>query len=141
MQHHIIGTGAIAVGTVPFLTVFGLIAFNKTVFHQGIQIFIGQRPNAAAFTAVAAIGAAARHKFFTAETGRTVAAFAGHHFDFCFVDKFHNVLNRKALRASRFDSAEMGLSVSQIFVFGLIGFASTAVKCLSETVPIRLDYK
>ena len=88
-QFDVVGTGAIAVGAVAFLAVFGLVAFHKTVFHQGVDVFVGHGKHAAAFAAVAAIGAAARNKFFAAETHGTIAAASGDHFDFGFVNKFH----------------------------------------------------
>ena len=42
--------------------------------------------------AIAAIGPAAWYKFFAAETGCAITAFACGDFDFCFVDEFHGVL-------------------------------------------------
>ena len=56
------------------------------------MFFVGFCPDAAAFAAVAAVGAAARYEFFAAETGCAITAFACGDFDFCFVDEFHGVL-------------------------------------------------
>ena len=92
VQFDVVGTFAVAVAAVAFFAVFGLVALHETVFHQGVDVFVGHGPHAAAFAAVAAVGAAAGHEFFTAEAHGTVAAFARHHFDFGFVDKFHSVL-------------------------------------------------
>ena len=91
LQLDIVGTGAVAVGAVASFAVFGLVAFDKTVFHQRVGVFVGHRKHAAAAPAVAAVGAAARHEFFAAETDRAVAAASGRHFDFGFVDKLHNL--------------------------------------------------
>ena len=91
MQLDVVRTLAVAVGTVAFFAVFGLVALYKTVFHQCVDVFIGQRKHTAATPAVAAIRAAARHKFFAPKAHRAIAAAPGHHIDFGFVDKFHNI--------------------------------------------------
>ena len=74
---------AVAVGTVTFFAVFGLVAFDEAVFDEGVGIFVGFCPDAATFAAVAAVGTAARYEFFAAETGCAITAFACGDFDFC----------------------------------------------------------
>jgi hypothetical protein len=59
---------------------------------QGIEIFVGFQPNAAAIAAIAAIGAAERDEFFASKTDAAVAAIPGEHLDFGFVDEFHDAI-------------------------------------------------
>ena len=91
-EDDVVRTCAIAVGAVAFFAVFGLVAFDEAVFDEGVGVFIGFCPNAAAFATVAAVRAASGYEFFAAETGCAITAFACGDFDFCFVDKFHDVL-------------------------------------------------
>src|SRR5690606_40387443 len=59
------------------------------VVDQRVDVAIGDRVDAAAASAVAAVGAAARHVLLPPETDGAVAALAGVHFDTRFVDEFH----------------------------------------------------
>ena len=72
-----------------FFTVFRHVFLHKTKFHQGIDVFIGNRNHAAAFTTITTIRATARHKFLAAETGSTVTALACHDLNLGFVNKLH----------------------------------------------------
>ena len=94
MQFNVVCACAIAVRAMPFFAIFGLIAFHKAVFYQRVHIFIGNGKHAAAAPAVAAIGPAAWHKFFAAETGCTVAPASTKDFNFGFVYKFHGLDSR-----------------------------------------------
>ena len=97
-QFNVVRACAVAIGAMPFFAVFGLIAFHKAVFHQRVYIFIGNGKHAAAASAIAAIGPAARHEFLTAETGCAVAPASAKDFYFGFVYKFHGLDSRVGFR-------------------------------------------
>ena len=89
----------------PVLAVFGAVDAGEAVIHQRVDVAVGDGIDAAAASAVAAVGSAARHEFLAPEAGDAVAAFAGVDFDYCFVDEFHewffradhHATNKKAL--------------------------------------------
>ena len=56
-------TCTVAVGAVAFFAVFGLVAFDEAVFDEGVGVFVGFCPNAAAFATIATVGAAAGYEF------------------------------------------------------------------------------
>jgi hypothetical protein len=59
------------------------------VVHQRVDIAVGDRVDAAAAPAVAAVGTAARNELLPPKTGRAIAAAAGAGLDDGFVDEFH----------------------------------------------------
>src|SRR5690606_22061861 len=56
---------------------------------QGGEVLVGDQPDAAAIAAVAAVRTAQRDELLAAEADASVAAIAGDHLDFSFVDQFH----------------------------------------------------
>ncbi len=68
---------------------FGAEDARIAVVDQGIEVAVGDSDHAAAVSAVAAAGAAARDVFFAPERGRAVSALAGDDFDTGFVKEFH----------------------------------------------------
>jgi hypothetical protein len=95
----------VLVGAAPDVAVGGAMDAREAVVDQRIDVAVGHRPDAAAAPAVAARGAAARHELLAPERGAAVAALAGVHLDFRFVDEFHLAGgNKKAL------STPIGLS-------------------------------
>jgi hypothetical protein len=74
----------------------GAMDTREAVVHQGIHIAVRHAPDAAAATAVAAIGAAAGDEFLAAETGDAIPALTGVDLDFDFVNEFHGCLKRKS---------------------------------------------
>ena len=56
---------------------------------EGVEVFVGLDPDAAAVAAVAAIGAAERDEFFATEADAAVAAATGKDGDNGFVNEFH----------------------------------------------------
>src|SRR5690606_602847 len=56
---------------------------------QGVEVLVGNDPDAAAIAAVAAIGATQRDELLAPETDATVAAVACDDLDFGFVDELH----------------------------------------------------
>ncbi len=59
------------------------------VVDQGIDVAVGNGPDAAAAAAVAAVGTAAGHELLPAEARSAVAAIAGDHLDHRLVEEFH----------------------------------------------------
>ncbi|MBB5606668.1 hypothetical protein HDE71_001279 [Janthinobacterium sp. S3M3] len=86
----IISALAIAISATARLAIASLVHFGKAEIDERVDIAVGDGPNGPALTAIAAIGAAKRPEFFTAERCTAVAAIARDDFDFCFVDKLHN---------------------------------------------------
>jgi hypothetical protein len=56
---------------------------------QGVEVLVGLQPDVAAVAAVAAVGTAQRNELLAAEGDAAIAAVAGGHGDFSFVDEFH----------------------------------------------------
>jgi hypothetical protein len=56
---------------------------------QGVEVLVGHQPHRAAITAIAAIRPAQRDELLAPKAGTAIAAIAGGHADFCFVDEFH----------------------------------------------------
>src|SRR5690606_38513876 len=56
---------------------------------QGVEVLVGHQPDAAAVATVAAIRPAERDELLAPEPHAAVAATAGDHGDFSFVDEFH----------------------------------------------------
>ena len=93
-QGQIVATLAIAVGAAAVLAVLRAEHPGKAVLDQRVDVAVGQRPDAAALAAVAAIRAAHRDELLAPERGGAVAALAGDHVDSGFVDEFHAVGTR-----------------------------------------------
>src|SRR5690606_24643629 len=68
---------ACAVLAAALLAIFGLVFGLKAVVDQCVEIFIGDKIDAAAVTAVATVGAAFGDKFFLAEAHHAIATFPG----------------------------------------------------------------
>ena len=82
-EDDVVCTCTVAVGARGlFSPFFGLVAFDEAVFDEGVGVFVGFCPNAAAFATIATVGAAAGYEFFAAETGCAITAFACGDFDF-----------------------------------------------------------
>jgi len=71
---------------------------GEAVIDQRVDVAVGARSDAATAAAVAAVGAAAWHVFLAPEMRRAVAALAGVHFDFRFIDEFHGPETKKPYR-------------------------------------------
>ena len=63
---------------------------REAVVDQRVDVAVGNRVDAAAAAAVAAVGPAARDELLAPKRGDAVAAFAGVDFDDGFVDEFHS---------------------------------------------------
>jgi len=84
-------------GTVTALAVLATLcaeSFFETVVDQGVKVFVGFKPYVTAVTAVAAIRAATRNVFFTAEAYATITAITCHDQDRCFINKLHFTLRK-----------------------------------------------
>ena len=88
-QHDVFGAAAVLVGAVTVLAVLRAMDARIAVFDQRVDVAIGDRDDAAAAPAVAAVGSAARHVLLAPERGRSVAAVAGDDVDVDFVDESH----------------------------------------------------
>ena len=71
------------------LPALGLEAARVAKIHQGVEVDVGNRPDMAATTAVAAVRAAKFLVFFVPKRCAAVAAIAGGHVDQGFINKFH----------------------------------------------------
>src|SRR6202171_4823504 len=83
-QDDIFGTAPVLIGAAAFFARLGAVDASKAIVDQGINVSLGNRPDAAAAPAVAAVGPAARNVFFTPQRYRPVDAVAGDHFDVSF---------------------------------------------------------
>ena len=93
-QDDVVGAAAVLVGAVAVLAVLRAMNARVAVLDQRVDVAIGHGEDAAAATAVAAVGAAARHVLLAAERCRTVAAVAGDDVDVDFVDESHGAFRR-----------------------------------------------
>src|SRR5690349_14739392 len=66
-QFNVVGALAIAVGATAVFTTARLVELGITIVNQGIDIAVGNGPDAAALAAVAAIRTAKRPEFFAAK--------------------------------------------------------------------------
>ncbi len=85
----IFGRRPVAIRGAAGLAVLGLPKFYVGQGGKAVDAFLGQEDHAAAVAAVAAVGTAAGHEFFPAETDATVTPFARLNLDFHFIDKRH----------------------------------------------------
>jgi hypothetical protein len=76
--------------------------FCEAIIYERIDIAIRDGKDAATFTAIATIRPTKWTKFFTAKRSNAIAAITSNHFNFCFIDKFHNLPpeSKKALPAA-----------------------------------------
>jgi len=81
-QYDIVRPLAVAVGAAPRLSVLGAVVLLEAKVYQGVDVAVRHRPDAAAASAVTAIGAALVDIFFTAKTGDAIAALAREDFYF-----------------------------------------------------------
>ena len=88
-QHDVVGARTVLVGATAMLAVARLVAARVAVVDQGVDVAVGERPDAATAPAVAAIGAALRDELLAPERHDAVAAVAGHDLDACFVEELH----------------------------------------------------
>jgi hypothetical protein len=88
-QDQVVGALAVAVAAASLLPVPGLERAGVAVLHQGVDVAVGQRPDAAALAAVAAVRAAHGDEFLPAEGHGAVATAAGGDVDQDFIDEFH----------------------------------------------------
>ena len=88
-QHHVVATLAVAVRTAAVLAALRAKDPRVAKIDQRVEIAVGNRIDAAAATAVAAIRSALRNEFLAAERGDAVAAVAGNNLDLGFVEEFH----------------------------------------------------
>jgi hypothetical protein len=86
---------AVAIRASAAVTVGRLMASRVPVVDQGVDVAVGDRPDAAAASAVPAIRSALRDELFPAERRTAVAAIAGRDFDDGFVDELHDGEPRK----------------------------------------------
>src|ERR1700726_4646639 len=94
-QENIVCAFTVAIRAAAVFTVARLVQFGKTIIDQRIDITIGDRPDGAAFAAVATVWTAERPEFFAAKTRNTVAAVTSDDFDLCFVYKLHFIAAKK----------------------------------------------
>src|SRR5690606_16701742 len=90
-QFQVVAALAVAIRAAPVLAALGAEVARVAVVDQRIDIAVGNRIDAAAAAAVAAVRAAEGDELLTAKRGHAVAAVAGGHFDFRFVEEFHDV--------------------------------------------------
>src|SRR4030095_8141805 len=88
-QHDVVGALPVLVGAAAVFAAMGAVDARVTVVDQRVDVAIGDGPDAAAGTAVAPIGPAARDVFFASKRCRAVAAAAGNDVDDRLVEKFH----------------------------------------------------
>jgi hypothetical protein len=88
---HVIGATAIAVGATAGFAVASAVHLGEAEIDQGIDVTVRYGPDRATLAAVAAVRAAKWAEFFTAKRGATIAAVTTDYFNFCFVDKLHDV--------------------------------------------------
>jgi hypothetical protein len=90
LQNHIAAGVAGAVGAFAVAAAVGFEFAIVAVAEESVVVGIRFEINAAAVAAVAARWAAPRHVFFTAKRDAAVAAVAGLHQYFCFINKHEN---------------------------------------------------
>ncbi len=89
-QNHVGAAAPVLIRAAAVLAALGAMDARVAVIDQRIDVAVGQRIDAAAAPAVAAVGPAARNVLLAAERDRAVAAVAGDHLDQRFVEEFHD---------------------------------------------------
>ena len=90
-QEHVIRAFAVLIRTASRFAIFGAVNPRVAVVNQGVDIAVGNRNHTAAASAVTAVGAAFRHKFFAPKRRHAAAAVAGLDLDARFVNEFHDL--------------------------------------------------
>ncbi len=80
---------AVLVRAAAVLAAIGAMDARVAIVDQRVDVAVGHGPDAAAASAVAAVGSAARHVFFAPKRRRAVAAVAADDLDERFVEEFH----------------------------------------------------
>lgn len=88
----VIAALAVALAAHPVFAALGLEFPLVTEIDQRVEILVGQQPDAAAITAVAAIRPAERDELLATESHAAIAAIAGGDGDFDFIDELHGML-------------------------------------------------
>ena len=86
-DHQVLGRRAVALRPSAGLTAFGLPVLAVRQGAEAVDVLLGHEDDAAAVAAVAAVGPAAGNVLLPAEADASVAASAGFHLDFNFVDE------------------------------------------------------
>src|SRR5690606_4787814 len=95
------GSRAVLVRAASVFAVLGAVQARIAEIDQRVDIAIGDGKDAAAASAVAAIGAAFGDELFAAKARHAITAFAGDDFDGGFVYEFHNVFLPEAKKPCR----------------------------------------
>ena len=93
-DRHVFTTFTGTVATLAILSTLSAEGFFKTVIDQGVQVFVRFQPDITTITTVAAVRAASRDIFFTAEANATIAAITCYDQDCCFINKLHFTLRK-----------------------------------------------
>src|SRR5690606_40030836 len=88
-DHHVLAGLAEHLPAHAVLTPLGAEVTLVAEVDQGVEVLVGNQPDAAAVAAVAAVGAAQRDELLPAEADATVAAVAGGDQDGGFVTELH----------------------------------------------------
>jgi hypothetical protein len=88
-QLNVGGTRTVTIGALTLLAVTGSMDSGVAKMNKRVDVFVGNRPNGPAFTAIAAAWAALRNKFFTTKGGYAIATLAGVELYKGFVNEFH----------------------------------------------------
>jgi hypothetical protein len=103
-QDDVLGAAPVAIGAAAVLAGLRAEDARVAVVDERVEVRVGDRPDAAAAAAVAAVRAAARHELLAPERSAAVAALAGHHLDSRLVEEFH----RRKEKAPSGDGALFG---------------------------------
>ena len=91
LQDHVLARMAGAVGAFAVASAIGLEFAIVTVSQQRVVVWVGFKINVAAMAAVTARGTAARNIFLATEGHATIAAVAGLHENFGFINEHWNM--------------------------------------------------
>src|SRR6185369_5209422 len=99
-QDDVGGGGTVLVGAAPVLAVPRLVPARVAEVDQRVEVAVGERPDAAAAAAVAAVRAAERDELLAPKAQAAVAAVAGSDLDGRFVDELHGRRSTSRERSS-----------------------------------------
>src|SRR4029078_10691698 len=88
-QHHVLSAATVAVGAVAVLAALRAMDARVAVIDERVDVAVGLGVDAAAATAIAAVGTAAGDILFSPERRDAIAAVAGDRLDRRLVDEFH----------------------------------------------------
>src|SRR5690606_36965453 len=91
---HVLAALAVHLPAPAVLAALGAEQLLVAEVDQGVEVLVGDQPDAAAIAAVAAIRPAQRNELLAAEAHAAVAAVAGGDGDLSFVDQLHGCLIR-----------------------------------------------